>query len=139
MRAIEKFNPTTAITGSGVRASTFVQARVTIQVKATCRVALPSYPNRFILPKFYNTQIEQAVAGIGQYQNEANPIITYGLPNCTTTATPADAVDIPDETGRPIRSLPRSIVTRSATDRRRRREENAARAAVGRASTPARE
>ncbi len=121
LKAIEKFDPTVA----GSRASSFVQARMTIHVKATIFVTLPSYPNRFTRPKFYNTSIEKAIAGIGNYVNlRDSRLVTFGDRSVVTTAPTVDFVDRPLATNnnRPPRSLPQAPtqrVTRSSTNKRK--------------------
>nr|QRQ90276.1 MAG: hypothetical protein 3 [Parvoviridae sp.] len=103
MKAIEKFDPTVA----GSRASTFVQARMTIHVKATIKVTNPQYPDRFIRSKEYNTGIESAVAGIGRYQNgPTTNVVTYGLNDTSLGAPTRDEVDDPND---PIRVLPSAV------------------------------
>lgn len=117
MKAIEKFDPT----DTGSRAKTFVQARMTIHVKATIHVTLPQYPDRFIRSKAYNTTMEAAVAGIGRYQNgRENNLITFGLASTIATAPTSDAIDEANEKETPIRNLPSAVipsrVTRSSSN-----------------------
>nr|QOD39487.1 VP [uncultured densovirus] len=116
LKAIEKSLPSNTAT----RASEFVQARMTIEVRATINIGLPSYPNRFTRPKFYNTGIENTVAGIGNYYDK-DSTITFGLPNITGTAPALNSVDatdplVPTEDGRqprghnrPKRGLPSAV------------------------------
>lgn len=95
MKAIEKFDPVV----SGSRASTFVQARMTIEVKATIYITNPSYPQRTLRAKEYNTSLENAVQGIALYPDDNNltgALLSFGLPNSKATAPTRDAVDIVD-------------------------------------------
>lgn len=112
MRAIDKVDPTTGAS----RSSTFVQANIEFEVEATMEVILPSYPNRFMRPKFYNTSLENAVMGIGTYPSYADPIVSFGLYNEVATAPTLDEIDRGD---RPRRSLPNvsGPVTRSRARR----------------------
>ena len=91
MRAIDKNDPTV---GSS-RASTFVQANIEFEITATLVVNLPSYPNRFMRPKFYNTSIENTVQGIGAYPafDSNNKNVTFGIYNESATAPAVVAVD----------------------------------------------
>ena len=116
LKAIEKSLPSNTAT----RASEFVQARMTIEVRATINIGLPSYPNRFTRPKFYNTGIENTVAGIGNYYQK-DSTITFGLPNVSGVAPALNSVDatdplVPTEDGRqprghnrPKRGLPSAV------------------------------
>ncbi|ARI46484.1 structural protein [Ambidensovirus CaaDV1] len=110
LKAIEKFDPT----DSATRASKFVHARMTIQIKATINVTLPSYPNRFLRPKEYTTQLEMAVAGTGHYQSEVNSFVTYNDLNTSITAPTLSHVDTPDKNGVTLRSLPKTSVLRKS-------------------------
>lgn len=120
MRAIDKASPT----DNDSRASKFVQANIEFEIQATMLVRLPSYPNRFIKPKFYNTSMENCVMGIGAYpSNASDKFVTFGLLNETNTAPTVAAVDQRDNVAteddmvtlprkqRPRRSLP-SVPTR---------------------------
>nr|QOD39505.1 VP [uncultured densovirus] len=91
LKAIEKSLPSNTST----RASEFVQARMTLEVRATIRIVLPSYPNRFTRPKFYNTGVENTVAGIGLYQDDESAI-TFGIPNVSNVAPQINSVDATD-------------------------------------------
>lgn len=102
LQAIEKFDPTS----NDVRASQFVQARMTVLVKMTMNINLPSYPNRFLRSKFYNTSIENMIAGNGSYNQDTSPVVTWGLPNDTAVAPVLDEVD---RGARPTRSLPSAV------------------------------
>lgn len=113
MRAIDKSSPESPTT----RASEFVLANIEFEIEATMIVSLPSYPNRFVKPKYYNTSFENAAAGIGRYP-EANSTVTFNLPVLQNAAPPVAAVDavgdVPTESNmasiriltRPTRSLP---------------------------------
>jgi hypothetical protein len=114
MRAIDKLDPTMTST----RASTFVQANIEFEITATMIVNLPSYPNRFVKPKFYNTSIENAVQGIGAYPAFIDRYATFGLLNESANAPAVSAIDqqaeeatednlvIKPQRLRPRRSLP---------------------------------
>jgi hypothetical protein len=115
MRAIDKMAPETP----GSRAVEFVQANIEFEITATLTIRLPSYPNRFVRPKFYNTSIENAVQGIANYPAYVDPIVTFGLLNESSVAPAVAAVDATDENNliennrslpanvsRPVRSLP---------------------------------
>nr|QOD39572.1 VP [uncultured densovirus] len=101
MRSIDKLDP--AVDES--RASTFVQANIEFEIEATMYVNLPSYPNRFTKPKFYNTSMENAVQGIGAYPSHVSThrFVTFGLYNETDTAPVVAEVDA---VSRRTRSLP---------------------------------
>ncbi len=93
MRAIDKLDPELNET----RAPTFVQANIEFEIEATMMVNLPSYPNRFMRPKFFNTSIENAVQGI-----DANPsygperFVTFGLYDEIGESPPLAAIDTED-------------------------------------------
>lgn len=90
MRAIEKIDNTSNLT----RANDFVQANIEFEIEATMLVRLPSYPNRFIKPKYYNVSQENTVAGTGYYQEGGNTqIVTFGLPRLTGQAPTLAAMD----------------------------------------------
>nr|QOD39563.1 VP [uncultured densovirus] len=113
MRAIDKLDP-----GLNVfRSTNFVQANIEFEIEATMTVNLPSYPNRFMKPKFYNTSIENAAMGINSYPDGGkNRVVTFGILNETNTAPDLAAVDAEDgdmtedgtrrRSGRPKRSMP---------------------------------
>ena len=118
MRAIDKLSPS----ASSSRASEFVQANIEFEIKVTLRVNLPTYPNRFIRPKYYNTSIENAAQGSGNYplDGETTRLVTWGLYNVSSTAPAVNAMDQADDNEttednlvvigngrRPRRSLPR--------------------------------
>ncbi len=90
LRAIDKLDP--SINNS--RTDTFVQANIEFEIEATMTVNLPSYPNRFTRPKFYNTSMENTVQGIGAYPDYGvEKFVTFGLLNETGTAPAVAAVD----------------------------------------------
>ena len=83
MRSIDKASPM----DNDSRASKFVQANIEFEIQASMLVRLPSYPNRFIKPKFYNTSMENTAMGIGAYPSNApDKFVTFGLLNETSTA-----------------------------------------------------
>ena len=123
MKAIEKFDPTS----TSSRSSSFVQARMTLHIRAHCKINLPSYPDRFIRSKQYNTTMEQAVAGIGRYQNGAdNSFITFNAQPTGSVAPTLDFVDRPisDTNSRPRRALPDAGVPPVRRSTRRRGNNN---------------
>ena len=88
MRAIDKNDPI----GNSSRASTFVQANIEFEIEASMVINLPSYPNRFVKPKYYNTSIENAAQGIGAYPDYSRTnFITFGLQNDNATAPTVSA------------------------------------------------
>ena len=90
MRAIDKNDPI----GNSSRASTFVQANIEFEIEASMVINLPSYPNRFVKPKYYNTSIENAAQGIGTYPDYSRTnFITFGLQNDNANAPTVSAVD----------------------------------------------
>nr|QOD39600.1 VP [uncultured densovirus] len=90
MRAIDKLAPEAA----GSRATSFVQANIEFEIQATMIVNLPSYPNRFVRPKFYNTSVENTAQGIGAYPSGGKDrVVTFGLYNETATAPAVAPVD----------------------------------------------
>jgi hypothetical protein len=90
LKAIEKVLPESGT----ARASEFVQANIGFNIEATMNIILPKYPNRFIRPKFYNTSVERAVAGIGYYPESGNdPTVTFNLYNSVEEAPAVAAVD----------------------------------------------
>ena len=90
MRAIDKQDPSVAST----RASSFVQANIEFEIEATMIVNLPAYPNRFVKPKYYSTNMENTVMGIGAYPSfSQDRFITFGLPNETSTAPTVAPID----------------------------------------------
>nr|QOD39538.1 VP [uncultured densovirus] len=115
MRSIEKSSPDLGMS----RAADFVQANIEFEITATMIISLPSYPNRFIKPKYYNTSLENAPAGTGYYPNDSNALVTWGLPSVTAAAPAVAAIDQannePTEdglvtrlrVGRPRRDVPR--------------------------------
>ena len=91
IKAIEKLLPSDAST----RASDFVQARLTFEVRATINIRLPSYPNKYVKPKYYNTSIENMAQGIGRYPVDGNAsLVTWGLLNTSATAPALNAMDV---------------------------------------------
>nr|QOD39450.1 VP [uncultured densovirus] len=90
MRAIEKLSPEANTT----RASDFVQANIEFEIEATINIRLPSYPNRFIRPKYYNTGIENAAMGNGSYPDDgADRIVTWSIYKNKGTAPAVNPVD----------------------------------------------
>jgi len=114
MRAIDKKDPAVL----AFRATEFVQANIEFEIKATMTIRLPSYPNRFVRPKAYNTSIENAVMGIQNYPDFGpERFVTFGLYNEVATAPAVAAVDQvgdePIEDGAPIRGRIRGRAKRS--------------------------
>ena len=120
MRAIDKTSP---MDGTS-RADKFVQANIEFEIEAIMTVKLPSYPNRFVRPKFYQTSMENAVMGIGTYPAYGDErFATFGLLNDSATKPAVAAVDQIDREpteddmvtvprrNRPRRTLP-SVPTR---------------------------
>lgn len=117
MRSIDKSAPD----NNKSRAGEFVQAVIEFEIEASMVVNLPSYPNRFTRPKYYNVGIENAVMGIGSYpaHQEDQTFVTFGLLNDTDVAPAVAAVDATEEDqntegnlmtrgrSRPKRSFPR--------------------------------
>jgi hypothetical protein len=119
MRAIDKQSPS----ATSSRAADFVQANIEFEITATMIVQLPSYPNRFVKPKFYNTSLENAVQGIGLYPEYGDKVVTFNLLRSVATAPTRNAVDqtenneptednmvpVVANVTRPRRSLPRIV------------------------------
>lgn len=89
VQAIPKFDP--ALNTS--RRTTFVQATIQFQIRAHIKIQLPSYPNRFILPKQFTTNIENAAMGVGAYPVGTDGVVTFGLLDSTGTAPARSAID----------------------------------------------
>ncbi|AKC42762.1 viral protein [Cherax quadricarinatus densovirus] len=90
MRAIDKASPA----DNDSRASKFVHANIEFEIEAVLVVRLPSYPNRFIRPKFYNTSLENAAMGIGTYPAFGpEKFVTFGLLNDSATAPAVNPID----------------------------------------------
>ncbi len=87
MRAIDKNTPT-----GTTRASEFVLANIEFEIEATMVINLPSYPNRFVRPKYYNVGFENCPAGVGFYPSPI-PIVTFGIDNSNVTAPAVAAID----------------------------------------------
>ena len=87
MRAIDKNTPT-----GTTRASEFVLANIEFEVEATMVINLPSYPNRFVKPKYYNVGFENTPAGVNFYPNPV-PIVTFGIDDSTATVPAVAAID----------------------------------------------
>lgn len=75
MRAIPK---TTGSTNSK-RSDTFVNADLTIEVKATINIRLNDYPNRFTQPGRFNVNIENAETGTGDGTDAPLTGVSFGL------------------------------------------------------------
>ena len=77
MRSIEKNSPEL----NTFRAGEWVLANIEFEIEATMLVNLPSYPNRFVKPKYYNTSLENAPQGNGWYDDVStgNKTVTFGL------------------------------------------------------------
>lgn len=126
MRAIDKFDPT-----AGTRSSIFVQASIEFCIKATIRVNLPAYPNRFIRPSIYTTGYENAAQGNGYYIGGAvgsisEDLVTFGLQNVTVVAPSRTGVDAPegeiDENGIKSKGKKRVLPSANVTMKLRKRK-----------------
>lgn len=102
MRSIDKNDPTAGTS----RSTTFVQANIQFEITATMTIRLPSYPNRFVRPKFYNVSLENTPQTIPGYPQYVDPVTSFGLYDETSTAPSKDAADRSADGSRPRRSLP---------------------------------
>ncbi len=93
MRSIDKQTPSS----TSSRSSDFVQANIEFEITATMIINLPSYPNRFMRPKYFNTSLENAVMGIGRYpESGPDKVVTFNLLRDTQIAPAVAAVDQKD-------------------------------------------
>nr|QOD39531.1 VP [uncultured densovirus] len=93
MRSIDKQTPSS----TSSRSSDFVQAIIEFEITATMIINLPSYPNRFMRPKYFNTSLENAVMGIGRYpESGPDKVVTFNLLRDTQIAPAVAAVDQKD-------------------------------------------
>lgn len=126
MRSIDKQTPSS----TSSRSSDFVQAIIEFEITATMIINLPSYPNRFVRPKFYNTSLENAAQGIGLYpESGPDKVVSFNLLNSTNVAPPVAALDQNNEDQpteddmvptlsrmtRPRRSVPRIAACKKKT------------------------